>query len=348
MSTIMQPNDAAIIHRPADHRPLSRRLRRAAWLWSRSQHQLVTLAAEFADSGEWALDGSPTAAHWLAAIAEVETCTTREWIRIGRALRSLPATADAFANREISYAKVRALTRLATPANEADLLAIARTTPANDLARALAAWLTRTTNPDALDRHHQHRRSITRRVQPDGMVTYTCHLPPLLAGNFDAALATRVMRSRPRPKDGEPWPTLAQQYADALADLLTNGTGPTVTEVVLHVRADGATLDDGTPIPGTVVERIAPTAFLRALIHDTEGNPVDASPRRRHPTTRQQRVVHERDRHCVDCGRHDLLHYDHLLAYEETHHTLTTELQLRCAPCHRRRHQQQDRQQRAG
>ena len=69
----------------ADRR-LSGEVRRHAAVWARSQYQLVVVAAEFADSGEWALDGSPTAAHWLAAVADVETCTTREWIRIGRCL----------------------------------------------------------------------------------------------------------------------------------------------------------------------------------------------------------------------------------------------------------------------
>ncbi|MGI9616882.1 MAG: hypothetical protein ACR2QO_28460, partial [Acidimicrobiales bacterium] len=75
----------------ADRR-LSGEVRRHAAAWARSQYQLVVVAAEFADSGEWALDGSPTAAHWLATVADVETCTTREWIRIGRCLRVLPAT----------------------------------------------------------------------------------------------------------------------------------------------------------------------------------------------------------------------------------------------------------------
>ena len=59
------------------------------------------------------------------------------------------------------------------------------------------------------------------------------------------------------------------------------------TEIVLHVRGDGATLDDGTPIAGTVLELIASTAFLRALIHDAEGHPINASGRQRHPTDRQ-------------------------------------------------------------
>ena len=114
--------------------------------------------------------------------------------------------------------------------------------------------------------------------------------------------------------------------------------GELVTEVVLHVRGDGATLDDGTPLADTVVERIAPGAFLRAMIHDAEANPVDASNRRRHPTTRQKRVVKERDRTCRDCGSRNLLQYDHVPAHTESGHTITDELELRCAPCHHKRH----------
>ncbi|MDA3040229.1 MAG: hypothetical protein O3C27_12030, partial [Actinomycetota bacterium] len=56
--------------------------------------RLVVAAADFADGYEWARDGSATPAHWLAAVADVETCTAREWVRVGRALRSLHASAD--------------------------------------------------------------------------------------------------------------------------------------------------------------------------------------------------------------------------------------------------------------
>ena len=79
-------------------------------------------------------------------------------------------------------------------------------------------------------------------------------------------------------------------------------------------------------------------ARLRAMIHDAEGRPINASAARRHPTTRQKRVVKERDGACVDCGRTDLLEYDHVPAYEATGHTVVDELELRCAPCHHRRH----------
>ena len=90
----------------------------------------------------------------------------------------------------------------------------------------------------------------------------------------------------------------------------------------------------------SVVERIAPEAFIRALIHDADNRPINASAKRRHPTTRQKRVVKERDRVCVDCGATTLHHYDHVPDFDVTSHTVVDELQLRCAPCHQRRHAQ--------
>lgn len=148
------------------------------------------------------------------------------------------------------------------------------------------------------------------------------------------------MRTRPSPEPDGPWPTLAQQHTDALATVLNDGTGTVDTEIVLHVRGDGATCDDGTPIPDTVIAELVPGSFLRALIHDADGRPVNASARQRHPTARQKRVVKERDRACVDCGRADLLEYDHNPPYQTTHHTTVDELELRCAPCHQQRHRQ--------
>jgi len=317
---------------------LTDRLAEIIETWARSQYELVVLAAEFAESPEWVLTGSPTAAHWLAAIADIEPCTAREWIRIGKKLQGLPATADAFKRREISYSKVRTLTRLATSDNEHELLDIATTTTAADLGRALAAWLHRNSDPKDLAAHHQRQRSVKWRTEPDGMVHFSLRLPPLLAGLLITLLTTWVMRTKPVKDAADAWPTVAQQHADALEALVTEGAGTIDTEIVLHVRGDGNTLDDGTPIPDSVVAELIPESFISALVHDSQGDPIDATNRRRHPNRRQKRLVKERDQHCVDCGRADLLEYDHVPAFETTGRTITTELELRCAPCHHVKH----------
>ncbi|CAN5806031.1 HNH endonuclease signature motif containing protein [soil metagenome] len=337
--------------------PLSAELAEVLGLWARSQQRIVVLAARFAASSEWIVAGAPTAAHWLAAKADVEASTAREWLRIGRRLAELPLISAAFADGRLSYSKVRTLTRIATSENEVELLPIAVATPASNLGVELARWLHRNSDPRDLAAYHHHQRSVTWRVHPDGMVVFTLRLPPLLAGTLVARLETAVMTRRSTPqrdqgasadamataeseRDGSAgaFASLAQQRADAIDHLLANGNGRVMTEVVVHVRGDGCTMDDGSPVPDSVVAQIAPTAFIRALIHDAAANPVDASPRRRLPTERQKRVVKERDRHCVDCGTGDLLEFDHVPAYEFSEQTITAELRLRCAPCHRRRH----------
>lgn len=322
--------------RPAG--PLGTRLLELAKALHQDQHQLVVTAAAFADSGEWAIDGASSAGAWLAAVADVEACTAREWIRIGRLVEDLPTIAADFAAGRLSYAKVRTLTRLATPDNDAELAALARPVPASSLGCVLAAWQNQHHSGAEIDAYHQRQRSLRWRTDPDGMVTFTIRVPPQLAATLIAVLTAIVMKAKQvRYSDGE-CATLAQQHADALATLLSEGAGQIDTEIVLHVRSDGSTCDDGTPITDTALADLVPEAFVRALVHDAEGRPINASARQRHPTVRQRRVVKERDRACIDCGRHAILHYDHNPPFEDTGHTVIDELELRCAPCHRQRH----------
>ena len=114
---------------------LSNDLNDALTTWSTSQRTVIGLAANFADSGEWMATGALSAAHWIAGIADIEVCTAREWIRVGRRLRVLPLIAELFEADELSYSKVRTLSRIATPENEQQLAAIAAGVPAGALPR---------------------------------------------------------------------------------------------------------------------------------------------------------------------------------------------------------------------
>ena len=322
-----------------------------------SQYRLIDLAARFEAGDEWLIDGYPTAAHWIADRLDMCVSTAREWIRVGKALEALPAMKGAFAEGEISYAKVKILTRVATPENEAELLDIARRVPAGRLSLALAAWSEENEDPDVRAERHRRHRHLRWWTEPDGMIAGSFRLRPADAAGLTAGVDARVMQrclngqsrsvNNGRTRSGRDapegaWPSLAQQRADALVDLVTNGGAGAMTEVVIHVRGDGLAYDDGTPVAETVVERLVPDSFLRALIHDAEGRPINASSRRRHPKVRQKRVVKERDRVCSDCGSSDLLEYDHEPPYETTGHTVVEELKLRCAPCHHKRHQTED------
>jgi hypothetical protein len=183
--------------------------------------------------------------------------------------------------------------------------------------------------PDDIAARQHAARSVKWRTEPDGMVVFTLRLQPHIAAILISVLSVLVMRSKTRREADGTYPSTAAQYADAIEEILAAGTGTIDTEVIFHVRGDGATCDDGTPICDTIIAQLVPDAFLRVLIHDADAKPINASGKQRHPTARQRRVVKERDRSCVDCGRHDLAEYDHVPAYETSRRTIVDELQLR-------------------
>jgi hypothetical protein len=317
--------------------------------WAAGQRELVVLMHDLDTSGDWAADGSPSCAHWVAAALDIELSTAREWLRIGRALKNFGLVARSFADGRLSYSKVRALTRVATTENEAELCTLAEQVPAGRLGRAVATWLSRhETSQQTEARHHEARR-FTWSVDVDGMVVGSFRLPPADAARITTAVESLVVQRRPElayasadASEAEAhWPSIAQQQADSLVEVLSCGGSAISTEIIMHVRGDGCSLDDGTPIAASVVERIAPEAFLRALIHDAESQPVNASGKQRHPTDRQRRVVKARDRCCVDCGAMEFLQYDHEPDYIRSRHTIVDELRSRCWACHRARHVKQ-------
>jgi hypothetical protein len=59
---------------------------------------------------------------------------------MARALRGLPVTAEAFAAGRLSYSKVRAITRVADPDTEVELVELAAHATASQVERVVRAW----------------------------------------------------------------------------------------------------------------------------------------------------------------------------------------------------------------
>jgi len=85
--------------------------------------RLLTLIREFDARGGWNT-GFRSCADWLSWRVGLNPGAARERVRVARALGTLPRLAQALARGELSYSKVRALTRVATPETEARLLAV--------------------------------------------------------------------------------------------------------------------------------------------------------------------------------------------------------------------------------
>jgi len=97
----------------------------------------LELVGELDRRGDWLEDGRDSCAEWLAWRCALTSRSAREHVRVARRLPDLPAIHAAFARGELSYAKVRALTRVATPEDEDALLDTARSHTAAQLERVV-------------------------------------------------------------------------------------------------------------------------------------------------------------------------------------------------------------------
>jgi len=80
----------------------------------------------------WGLDNG---AEWLAWRCDLSLITAKEKLRVAHALKNLAAIAASFSQGELSYTKVRELTRVATGDSEQNLLDFALRTTATNVAQ---------------------------------------------------------------------------------------------------------------------------------------------------------------------------------------------------------------------
>jgi hypothetical protein len=100
---------------------------------------LLDLIREFDARGGWG-QGFRSCAAWLTWRVGLAPGAAREHVRVARALGTLPRLRQALVRGELSYSKVRELTRVATQETEERLLAVARAGTAEHVERIVRAW----------------------------------------------------------------------------------------------------------------------------------------------------------------------------------------------------------------
>src|SRR5438874_9077503 len=101
--------------------------------------RLLELIREFDARAGWNT-GFRSCAEWLTWRVGLDRGAARERVRVARALGTLPRMAQALARGELSYSKVRALTRVATQDTEERLLAVDRAGTAEHVERIVRGW----------------------------------------------------------------------------------------------------------------------------------------------------------------------------------------------------------------
>ncbi|MEQ9465723.1 MAG: DUF222 domain-containing protein, partial [Haliea sp.] len=111
-----------------------------------ANHRLLRLIAEFDRSGFWREQGTMrSCAHWLVAHCGITLGAAREKVRVARQLAVLPEVSEAFCDGDLSYSKVRAITRAAcdqaaTPENEGFMVHLAQQNSAGHLERLVSRY----------------------------------------------------------------------------------------------------------------------------------------------------------------------------------------------------------------
>ena len=151
-------------------------------------YRLLTLIAEFDRLQGWEPEGHRSCAHWLAFRTGIDLGAAREKVRAARALTELPEISASMALGELSFAKVRALTRVATPQSERDLLELARCSTAAQLESTVRAWR-RMCRFDENELERIRHRSRCFSVFPDEEGMY------LVRGRLDPEVGAMLMRA---------------------------------------------------------------------------------------------------------------------------------------------------------
>src|SRR5262245_27263726 len=153
-------------------------------------HRLLTLIRQFDEAGGWADQGALSCAHWLSWRIGLELGAAREHVRVARALADLPLVDDALRRGQVSYSKVRALTRVATPATAATLLEMARSSTAAQLERICRGYRTAMrTAAGERPEDEAERRWVRERETESGLVRFAVQLRPEEAAVVRRALA---------------------------------------------------------------------------------------------------------------------------------------------------------------
>ena len=128
---------------------------------------------------DWEEEGFESCAEWLAWQIGITRGTANEKVRAARALEDLPLISEAMAKGELSFSKVRAITRVATPESESRLLEFARASSAANLERLVRGWKTLSRSDEQQAERIRHStRCFSVFPDEDGMYAVRGRLDP--------------------------------------------------------------------------------------------------------------------------------------------------------------------------
>ena len=291
-----------------------------------ANYRWLTLIAEFDRRRGWWDGRLHSCAHWLNFKCGLNLGAAREKVRVAHALAKLPKIAASMARGELSYSKVRALTRVAIEATEESLLMIALHGTAHHVERLVQGYR-RAQEAEELSREAQQQanRSVTYQYAEDGSLMLKARLPALagamllraleaaLAGLPKAAISAKLAKEQPIAYSARRADALAAVAESFLAEShstanTANSASSTADryQVIVHVDAETlhqrtagrCEIEQGPAIPVETVRRLACDASLLTVLESELGEPLDVGRKTRSIPPAIRRALNTRDGGC--------------------------------------------------
>jgi Domain of unknown function (DUF222)/HNH endonuclease len=342
-----------------------------------ANYRWLTLIAEFDRRHGWVGARIASCAHWLNFKCGLNLGAAREKVRVAHALPSLPKIAASMARGELSYSKVRALTRIACAATEESLLMIALHGTAHHV-ETLVRHYRRAEHHEQLAREDRQQQNASFRYwyDDDGSLIFQGRMPAVAGATFIKALEA-AMESVPPAEplspvkhpfewaQAEPDPQedvdhasrpFAVRRADALALLagcfLQHGVAAQSPvdryQVIVHV--DAATLKDhtdgrceiehGPALSVEAVRQIACDSTLVRLDENERGDVLNVGRKTRSIPPALRRALNARDSGCrfPGCTFHRFVDAHHVRHWVDGGETNLSNLITLCRAHHRMVH----------
>jgi hypothetical protein len=284
-----------------------------------AQYRWLMLIAEFDRLEGWADGQLHSCAHWLNFKCGLNLGAAREKVRVAHALAGLPKIAAAMARGELSYSKVRAVSRVACAATEENFLMIALHGTAYHVENLVRGYRQAQQAAELSREAQQHvNRSVSYEYAQDGSLVLKARLPAVAGALVIQALNAAMERIPAK----EISPTGVQEHpipyacrrADALASMAESflaGSGPSSPasstadryQVVVHVDAESlrehsdgrCELEQGPSIPVETARRLACDASLLSVLENEHGEPLDVGRKTRSIPPAIRRALRTRD-----------------------------------------------------
>jgi hypothetical protein len=307
-------------------------------------YELLLLVREFDERVGFLQWGLQNCAEWLAWRCDLSMTTAREKVRVAHALKTLPLISEAFSSGELSYAKVRAMTRVAHRDNEDALLEFAlRTTAAIVAQRCRELRFGTETSIGTAERAFANRALRIRRDAERGMMTITVELP------VDAGELAEKALDKARDDEASGTPGIADtswstRQADAFVNLVTgylSGGDDAENDnhlITVHVEQSALSGFEGRAgLPIESVKRLCCDSHAVVITEDSNGEPLSIGRKSRIIPKAISRAVRARDNHCCafpGCNNQRFLNCHHVEHWSNGGETSLDNLMLLCTRHH--------------